>query len=750
VEDETSFDTFNVKKDRLYMAMNNWPFSEHFSTFESTPAPMAAAIKAEIPGIANSARYTESADNLLFKIGDRTMYAQGHYADSSLFSMFTLPFVQGRGDEAFKQPNAIVLTEKTVKKFFGDEKNVIGKAITVDNKKECVVTGVLKDLPDNGTLQFEWICPFEPYSIGKPWYANWDNNDLLTFAELDGKTSLTSINTQLHGFIKKRVPGTIATTFLFSMNDWHLRYNFENGKQTGKGRIQYVQMFTIIAWIILFLACINFMNLATARSERRAREVGVRKVLGSGKQRLVTQFMGEAMFMAVLSVFAAIIIMSFALPAFNLLAQKQLRLNLGNPVHIAALVAVTVICGLVAGSYPSLYLSSFNPVLVLKGLKIKTGSAGAIRRGLVVMQFTVSIVLIISTVIIYQQIQHVKARELGYDKNNLLEMDLQGDMGKNFNAIKHDLLNTGVVVNAALSDHETVWGGNNSDGYTWKGKDPTAKVIISQRQVSPEFFATSGIKIIQGRNFNADPSTDTTSIIITQSLAKMMNMPAVLGQTMQNGNDVVKIVGVINDLMYGNISGSKADPVMYSTNQHYDWESMMYVKLKANTDASDAVRKIEAVIKKDNPAYPFQYQFTDDVFNRLFLNDALVSKLSRVFASLAIIICCLGLFGLAAYTAERRTKEIGIRKVLGASIAGLASLLSVEFLKLVMVSALLAFPIAWYAMYQWLQNYSYRVSIQWWVFAAAGIAAMLIALVTISFQAIKAAMMNPVRAIKAE
>jgi len=749
VESEMGYDNVNVKKDNLYMVLNNWPFAEHFSTYESTPGPLAPAIKAEIPGIVNTCRYTDGQNNQLFKIGDKAMYAGGVYADSSVFSMLTLPFVQGNAGNAFKQLYSLVITEKTAIKFFGNTKNVVGKTVKVDNKQDYVVTGVVKDFPENATLHFEWIAPYQIYFNENQWLTNWGGNSLLTLVELNTNTSVASVNEKLHDFIKKRNPGTIVSSMLFSMNDWHLRWDFENGKQTGKGRIQFVHMFTLIAWIILFLACINFMNLATARSEKRAKEVGVRKVLGSGKQRLIVQFIGEALFMSLLSVIVAVIIMSLVLPAFNMLSQKQLSLNLANPVHITSLLTITVVCGLVAGSYPSLYLSSFNPVSVLKGLKLKNSGAGLIRKGLVVLQFTVSIVLIISTIIIFQQIQHVKNRELGYNKNNLMEISLQGDMGKNFNSIKQDLLNTGIVENAALTDHPTIYGGNNTDSYTWKGKDPTTKVIISNRSVSPEYISTSGMKIIAGRDFNSDPNTDSTNIIITESLARIMHTKNAVGEIIHQDSSNFRIVGVVKDFVYGDMYG-KPDPLIFFPQSHYEYESIMYVRTKTQTSPELAIAKIEAVIKKDNPAYPFDYKFVDAQFDQMFLSEMLVSKLSRVFAALAIVISCLGLFGLAAYTAERRTKEIGIRKVLGASITGLAGLLSTEFIKLVIVSILLACPISWYAMTAWLQNYAYHTNIDWWVFVAAGAVAMLIAVVTISFQAVKAALMNPVKAIKAE
>jgi len=431
--------------------------------------------------------------------------------------------------------------------------------------------------------------------------------------------------------------------------------------------------------------------------------------------------------MAFISVITGIFLMILVLPSFNTLAQKNLSLDLLNPVHLLALLAITLICGLVAGSYPSLYLSSFNPVYVLKGTKLKTGSAGLIRKGLVVLQFTVSIVLIISTIIIFQQIQHVKSRELGYNKDNLIVMNVQGDLGKKFNAVKQELLNTGEVTNVALTDHETIYGGNNSYDFSWKGKDPHAQ--------------------IQGRDFNPDASSDTSNIIITESLAKMMNTPNVLGMVIHEGSDNYNIVGVSSDFVYGDMY-AKPDPLIFFCQPHGEYESSMYIRIKDRENPELAISKIEGVMKKDNPAYPFDYRFVDDEFNQMFLSEMLVSKLSRIFAVLAIFISCLGLFGLAAYTAERRTKEIGIRKVLGASAASVAGLLSQEFVKLMAFATVLAFPIAWYAMYNWLQDYAYHITISWWVFAVAGLGAMLIAIMTISYQAIKTGIANPVKSIR--
>lgn len=755
VEDEVNWDQFNTKKDSLYRIRENQKYDTYVATFGSTPAPMGPVMQQEIPGVANTCRII-GYDTKLITIGNKSMYAFPNFVDSSLFSMFTLPFVQGNAKTAFSQLHSMVITQSTSKKFFGDEKNVIGKTVRVDNKQDYVVTGVIKDLPKNSTIQFEWVAPFEIwYDENKSWAQSWGNNDLDTYVELKPNVSAASVNKILYNFIQQREPKSIARPFLFSAHDWHLRDEFDNGVQTGGGRITYVHLFAVIAWIILLIACINFMNLATARSEKRAREVGVRKVLGAGKQNLVSQFIGEAMLMACLSAVLAVIIMALVLPAFNLLVQKNLSLNLMQPLHLSALIGITLISGLIAGSYPSLYLSSFNPVFVLKGIKMKGSSASFIRKGLVVLQFSISIILIISTIVIYQQIQHVKSRSLGFNKNNLLDIDMNSEMTKNYSAVQQDLLNTGLIENMAVSNYNTLYGGNNTGSLVWEGKKTNSQVLISTRFVSPGYFKTSGIKILKGRDLVETDSVQSKklNVLITQSLEKLMGNNTAVGKTLHWDGDtsgtVVTVVGVVNDYVYGDMYG-KSDPVMFFCVNTPD-ESNMYVRLKPNANVETSIKQIGAVLKKDNPSYPFTYHFVDDQFNAMFENEQLISKLSRVFATLAIIISCLGLFGLAAYTAERRTKEIGVRKVLGASVGSITTLLSKDFLQLVLISCIVAFPVSWWMMNSWLQNYkNYRIEISWWIFLAAGVSAILIALITISFQSVKAAVTNPVKSLRTE
>ena len=465
--------------------------------------------------------------------------------------------------------------------------------------------------------------------------------------------------------------------------------------------------------------------------------------------------MGEAFFMSLIATLVAIFIMALSLPAFNMLMQKQLELNIAHPFHIISLLIIAIVCGLIAGSYPSLYLSSFNPVSVLKGLKIKTGSASFIRKVLVIVQFVVSVVFIISTMIVYMQIQHIKNRNLGFNKNNLIEINPQHDISNFFPLIKDDLLGTGVIQDAALSDHSTLYGGDTDGGFKWQGKSSDNEVSIAHRNVSAEYIATSGMQIIEGRDFSKNASSESSKVIINESMEKMMGKESAVGKIIQSprgnpdGNFTnMTVIGVVGDYVYGNIYG-KASPLIIFCKPP-EFQNFIYVRTKAHGNVEQALAKIAAVMKKDNAAYPLEYKFVDDQFNQMFQNESLIGKVSGIFAALAIIISCLGLFGLAAYTAEQRTKEIGIRKVLGASVTGITTLLSKDFLQLVIISCAVAFPVAWWIMHDWLENYEYRITISWGVFLAAGIAAVLITLITISFQSIKAAIGNPVKSLRTE
>ena len=759
VENEINWDNNNEKKNQLYQLKVNLASDGNNFTMGSTPRPMGKAMQAEISGVANTARLSDSDQRLLFNVGDNALYATGRFADPSIFDMFSFDFIQGNSKNPLPQLYSLVLTESAAEKFFGTATNVIGKTIRVDNKQDYVVSGVVKDLPHNSTLQFEWLAPYGITTVAQgPSNSDafkWDSYGPFTYVELNKNANLNAINAQLKDFIHRKSAGEKNTTFLYPMSQWHLYNEFANGKPTGGGAITQVRLLAAIAWIIILIACINFMNLATANSTKRAKEIGVRKVLGSVKRNLVFQFIGEAIFMSVIAAVIAVIVIALSLPAFNILMEKRLSLHLENPVHLTGLLAITVICGLIAGSYPSIYLSSLNPVSILKGLKSKPGAVALVRKGLVVVQFTVSVVFIISTIIIYMQIQHVKNRALGFNKNNLLEVALQHNMSGQLSLLKENLLHTGFVENVTIADHKIINGGNTDARFNWKGKPENSSIPIAFRHIGNNFMSVTGIKIVEGRDFDKNSNGDNSNVIITRSFADLLGNESAVGKIIQSPRGQkqgeyknVTVIGVADDHVYGNMYDRPGPMIFF--NEPVDYGNLLYLLLKPTDDLSQALQSIESVMKKNNPAYPFEYKFVDDQFNEKFKTETLMSKLSTLFAALAIIISCLGLFGLAAYTAERRVKEIGIRKVLGASVTGIAGLLSKDFLQLVALSCLVAFPVAWWMMLNWLQNYQYRIHIEWWVFAATGMLSMLIALLTVSFQAIKAAMVNPVISLRTE
>jgi putative ABC transport system permease protein len=744
VENEMKYDKSFLNRDRLCHVMTNQTFDGVTRTFVGTPGKLAAALEKELPGIESACRFGNGKS--LFTVGEKALYESGYYTDSTIFSMFSLEFREGSAHSALTEINSVVISEKMATQFFGSLNNIVGRDIKVDNRETFKITGVFKDLPANSTLQFDWISPFAVFAKTRDWLKYWGANGPRTYVLIKPSANFNSVNKQLAGFIHAKDNKVTTVPILFAMADWHLRGNFVGGIQTG-GKIEFVRLFAIIAWIILVIACINFMNLATARSGKRAREVGVRKVLGAARGNLVTQFIGEAILMSAISVLLGLLLMAIFLPIFNTLVQKQLGLGLNEPLHIAALVLIALFCGFVAGSYPSFYLSSFNPVYVFKGIKMKSGSASAIRRTLVVFQFAISVALIICTILVYLQVQHIKTRDLGYNKSNLLDMEMVGNMQKDFSGIRQDLLNTGVVQNVATCSSESLYTSDNGSNYNWEGKDPNSTILISFRAISPEYISTMGMHIQEGRDFRADIYSDSLNVLITESLARMMGKGTAIGKIVRSGDQPFTVVGVVKDYVYGDMYG-KPDPVVFFSQPNQG--AYMYIRNKPGVHPEEALAKIAGVFKKDNPAYPFGYRFVDEDFDQIFKSETLIGNLSGIFAGLAILISCLGLFGLSAFTAEQRTREIGIRKVLGANTSGIVSMLSRDFLKVVVVAILIGSPLAYYFIDKWLQDFAYRINISWWVFVFAGLAAILIAFLTVSFQAVRAAVANPVNSLRSE
>ncbi len=744
VEDEMSFNTSFENQDQVYYVPTNQQYEGEWRTFYSTPGPLAQAMKDEIPGVVRATR--SSSEERLFTVGENAINRRGRYADADFLKIFSLKFIEGNIEEAFKNPEAIVLTKEIAEQLFGENEKALGKVVKMSNRDNYLVTGVIENLPNNVSFPFDWVAPFERYRDGAEWMTEYGNNFSDTFVKLSGEANFETVDARVRQLIQEKSGSDGGDyAFLHTIKNWHLKSKFEGGKVIG-GRIAYVRLFSIIALIILLIACINFMNLSTSRSEKRANEVGVRKAMGSNRSRLMIQFVAEALMMAFIASIVSVLLLLLLLPQFNLLIEKELVLGLTNPLHILVLLSITLVCGVFAGLYPAFYLSSFKPVEVLKGIKVTSGSASFIRKGLVIGQFTVSIVFIISTILVYQQIQHVKNRDLGLDKDQLITMRTNREMVNKYTVIKQDLINTGAVKNIALSNSQLLSGGNNGSGLEWLGGTNTEDVLISFRYVSSDFLETTGMELIEGRGFSESIAKDSTSTLITESFAKLMGEGSAIGKQITRETNYT-VIGVVKDFLYGDMYGT-SDPVMFFN--YHNYARYLYIKTNSEVAASDALSQIETVMKKNNPAFPFEYTFVDKQFDARFKNEQLVGKLSQIFALLAILISCLGLFGLSAYTAEQRRKEIGVRKVLGASVTSIVKLLSKDFLKLVLISIAIAVPIAWLTMSDWLQDFAYRIEINWWIFIIAGFVAILIALATVSFQAIKSAIANPVDSLKTE
>ena len=747
IEDEFSWDHQFNKKAVLYQIQGNQTYGGTTYTFSATPGPLAPSMKTDIPAIAATARLCWPYRGV-FGDGSTPIYQEGQYSDPSFLSMFNIDFTEGNPASALGDIHSLIIDESMAKALFGNA-DPIGKTLKMDHTDPYRVTGVFKDLPSNCSFHFHWLGNYQAFYDKNQWLQYWGSNGVMTFVELKPSADPAAINRTLTDYVQQKAPGTVMKPFLYPMNQWRLYTSFKNGKQDpSNGRIQYIRIFTLIAWIILIIACINFMNLATASSERRSREVGVRKVLGAGKGKLVGQFIGESILMSFLAVTVSIGLTALALPAFNNLVEKQLALHLLNPLHLIALLTIGLICGLLAGSYPSFYLSSFNPVYVLKGIKVQAaGGAVFIRKGLVVLQFATSIVFIITTIIIYQQLQYVQHRRLGFEKEGLLYMSLQGKMQDHFESIRTDLIHTGFVSDAALSRSPVLNLYNNGGGFDWPGKDPNKEVLITQETASPEYITTMGMQLAAGRNFHEVAAEDSNSIIINESFAHLITNGNAVGTLISRDQQKFRVIGVVSDFVYNNMYQTAAPLILYCYPAGTNYLS---IRLKQNADIPKAIAAIGDVIKTSAPGYPFEYKFLNDDFLSQFKTETLTGRLSAVFAALAVFISCLGLFGLAGYAAERRTKEIGVRKVLGASVLLITGLLSRDFIRLVLLSCVLAFPFAWWIMHNWLSNYAYRTGIDWKIFAIAGAGAILIALLTVSYITIRASLANPIRSLRSE
>jgi putative ABC transport system permease protein len=746
VQNEVSYDRFHEKNNRLYEVWENNISDGALQSGTPTPQLMGPALKNDYPEIESSTRVSWNM-SILFGYGDKHLKASGIWVDPSFLTMFSFPLLTGDAKTALNDSHSLVITEKMSKKLFGDE-NPVGKVVKFDNSENFMITGLLKDLPNNTDFDFEFLQSARFLESKGYLDADWTDVSIRTFVLLKQNTKMADVNSKIKNIVVKYSGGRSKNeSFLYPVSQLRLYSKFVDGKPAG-GRIETVRLFTIIAVFILFIACINFMNLSTARSEKRAKEVGIRKVAGAMKKSLIGQFLIESIIISAIAGFLSLIVVQMSLPAFNHLTQKQLFIDYTNPYFWMASIGFVLITGILAGSYPAFFLSNFKPVVVLKGSFKKVNALVTPRKILVVSQFTFAIILVISTIIIVQQIKYAQDRNSGYDKNNLAYIFLEGDIFKNYQLIKNELINSGtaVAVNQTMAPLTQSWSSGMS--LNWQGKDPNTRPTFDRSTTDGGLVKMAGLTLVAGRDIdiNAYP-TDSTACVINESAARIMKFKNPIGQLIYDDPVNWHVVGVIKDFILQS-PYEQTRPIIFKGPKY--GSNVMNIKFNNKYTTAQNLAATEKILKKYNPAYPFEYHFVDEEYAKKFSDQQQTGTLAALFAGLTIFISCLGLFGLATYMAENRIKEVGVRKILGASVSSIAGLLSKDFVLLVVISIFIASPIAWYFMKQWLSGFNYRIQISWYVFVLAGLAAIIIALITVSFQAIRAAVANPVKSLRTE
>ncbi|ANI89881.1 hypothetical protein A9P82_11640 [Arachidicoccus ginsenosidimutans] len=750
VEYNVTYDHSIPDLNNIYLIENNQTYGKDMYTFRATPFRVKDALLQQFPGVENASRYSDAGATIA--LGDKHLSQSGAYVDSAFFKMFGLPLVEGNTNNILNDISQIAISQKLATAYFGN-KDAIGKTLLVDNKP-YKVSAVYKDFPQN--IQFagkDFFLPFQVnYNENKNW-DSWGNNSCGTWVQLNPKANYASVNAQLEKLIKQNDPGNTNVLWLYPLKRLNLYGVFVNGKEDASlGTIQNVKMFSFIALIILIIACINFMNLSTARSEKRAKEIGMRKVLGSTRRDLVGRLLSESLIVAYVAVILAVIVVACVLPLFSSLIGIHLQLNVLAPSHILFLIITGGICGIVAGSYPALYLSSFNPVRALKNQITKNaGNAGIVRKILVVLQFTISVIIIIAVIVVYKQIQFTKNRDLGFKKDNVLYVSVTPNLMKGYPSLKQNILSTNDVSDVSLGSHSPMKMYNNGGGASWEGKSATEDVLVTYVSADADYLKTFGIKLKDGTAFSENPSLDSTNVIINESFAKLMGKAGHVGGKIWWGDDqqqAVTIKAITKDFVYNEMNEMHPAPLLFQNNP--SGCNYIFMKLKPTQDLQGTLSRLQKVFRKADASQPFDYHFVDKDFEQKFRQQQFVGSLATIFGALAVFISCLGLLGLSAFMAEQRTKEIGVRKVLGASVKSIVMLLSKDFLKLVLLSCIIAFPLAFWFMHHWLQSYAYRTGISWYIFAVAAVLAMLIAFVTVSSQALRAARTNPVKSLKTE
>ncbi len=752
--DELSFNKSFQNYDRIASVMQHQTFNGDVGTQTAVPYLMGDELKKNYGNDFKYVTMSSWTNDHILTFGEKKITQSGNYFEPQITEMLSLKMLKGT-HSALQDMHSIILSVSAAKALFGDV-NPMNKTIKIDSRFNVTVTGVYANLPYNSDFKnLTFIAPWKLFIDNTNWSEKasnpWRNNSLQTFVQLADNADMDKVSAKIKDVKLRKVTKADAAfkpvVFLQPMSKWHLYSEFKNGINTG-GRIEFVWLFGIIGFFVLLLACINFMNLSTARSEKRAKEVGIRKAIGSLRGQLIKQFYCESVLVAVFAFACSIVLVDLALPFFNEVANKKTHILWDSPLFWLLSICFSLLTGLLAGSYPALYLSSFQPIKVLKGTFRVGRLASLPRKVLVVVQFTISVILIIGTIVVFKQIQFAKNRPVGYSRDGLITVPVvTGDVHKNFNAIRDELKSSGMVSEIAETSSATTYVDEFDNGFEWKGKDPGVQGNFGAIFISTDFGKTVGWHIKEGRDFSRDFVSDSAGMILNETAAKFMGLKHPVGETIKWDNKFFHVIGVINDM----VMESPYDPVFRSVFVN-DGNAQPVVEMRINPTKSthEALATIESVFKKYNPEPPFTYGFTDVEYARKFGEEERIGKLANFFTILAIFISCLGLSGMASFMAEQRTKEIGVRKVLGATVFGLWRLMSKDFVLLVVISLLIAVPIAWYFMHGWLQNYTYHTQLSWWIFIATAAGAILITLLTVSYQSIKAAIANPVKSLKTE
>ena len=742
VNDELKVDRFHAKDDRLYQVMEHQKYADNIMTTTSTPGILAEGLKDEIPEIKYAATTTWISKYTL-SFGEKNLKANGYHVGEDFFNIFSYNLIQGDADQVLKDKSSIVISQSLAKSLFGSSEEAIGKQIEYQHDKTYLVSGIFDEIPSNSSYQFDFVLSFEDYKDDNGWVLNWGNNGPKTFVILTDDADANELSDKIAEFVKGKNEESNVTLFLQKYSERYLHGNYQNGKQDG-GRIEYVNMFSIIAIFILIIACINFMNLSTARASRRTKEVGIKKALGVKRYDLVIQFMGESILVSLFSLAIATLMVWLVLPEFNNITDKQISLDF-DPVQILGFLVIAILTGIVSGSYPALYLSGFQPVKVLKGeLRTSLGELW-VRRGLVIFQFTLSVVLIVSVMVIYKQIDFVQNKNLGYNRDNVIYFETEGKVIENTETFLTELKKQPGVKAASSISNVLLGRNSNTSGLSWEGKDPDANILFENVRVNYDMLEALGIEMKEGRSFSRDFSTDTSKIIFNEAAIKVMGLEDPIGKTIDLwGEYKLEIVGVAKDFHFQSLH-EQVKPLFFMLSPENTWYVM--ARLEAGRE-KETIDRLTTFYQSYNPGFTFDFQFMDEEYRKMYAAEQRVSSLSKYFAGFAILISCLGLFGLAAFTAERRTKEIGIRKALGSSSFNILLLISSDFTKMVLIAIGIALPFSYWIIQNWLEKFAFRIDLKIWFFALAGFLALLVAWLTVGSQAIKAATLNPAKCLK--